>query len=113
MVETLHILVLEDEPNDAALEIAELENAGFQCRWHRVETKEDFLQHLKDNQYDLVLADNNLPSFDGMEALHLFRGQHFEEPFIIISGTIGEEIAIEFQKSRIPRDTRPVAPLAL
>lgn len=99
MVDNLHILVLEDEPNDAVLEIAELENAGFHCQWHRVETKAEFLQSLQDNQYDLVLADNNLPSFDGMEALHLFREQHFEQPFIIISGTIGEEIAIEYLKA--------------
>ena len=94
MVGTLNILLLEDDPNDAALEIA-----GWHCQWNRVETEKEFIQHIEGSHYDLILADNNLPSFSGMEALRLFRKNKFDEPFIVISGTIGEEVAIEFLKA--------------
>ncbi|MDF7801751.1 PAS domain S-box protein [Pontiellaceae bacterium B1224] len=91
----LHLLLLEDEPNDAELNIAALEEAGYRCEWERVETREDFLASLNTAQYDLILSDYKLPSFDGLSALELVLAQDVNTPFILISGTIGEDAAIK------------------
>jgi PAS domain S-box-containing protein len=95
----LNLLVLEDEPNDAELAIAELEHNGFQCTWDRVETKEDFLTRLEENTYELILSDYSMPAFDGMTALKLLQERNIDLPFILISGTVGEEVAIDSLKA--------------
>jgi PAS domain S-box-containing protein len=92
---TLRLLILEDEPNDAELEIAELEAAGYECAWERVDTREDFLDRLGSEEYDLILSDYALPSFDGLTALKLLRERAPHIPFILVSGTLGEDAAIE------------------
>jgi PAS domain S-box-containing protein len=91
---TLHLLILEDEPNDAELEIAALEEAGYVCDWDRVETREDFLERLNASDYDLILSDYALPAFDGLTALSLHLERQADVPFILVSGTLGEEAAI-------------------
>jgi PAS domain S-box-containing protein len=96
---TLRLLVLEDNPNDAELEIAELKEAGYNCDWERVETREDFLARLDEAEYDLILSDYSLPAFDGLTALRLVMERKIDTPFILVSGTLGEETAIESLKS--------------
>jgi len=96
----LRILVLEDDPLDAELEIAALEESGYLCRWERVETRDDFLAQLAlPAAHDLILADYNLPNFDGLTALTLFLERKLDIPFILVSGTVGEETAIESLKA--------------
>ncbi|MDF7807929.1 PAS domain S-box protein [Pontiellaceae bacterium B12219] len=95
----LRLLVLEDQPNDAELEIAELEQAGFDCDWKRVETREGFLAELESPDFDLIISDFALPSFDGLTALSLVRESNVDIPFILVSGTLGEEIAIDSLKA--------------
>lgn len=90
----LRLLILEDEENDAALEIAELEQAGFDCDWRRVETRENFIASLESLDFDLILSDYALPSFDGLTALSLVLKYEIDTPFILVSGTLGEEAAI-------------------
>jgi PAS domain S-box-containing protein len=90
----LRLLVLEDNANDAELEIAELEQAGFDCDWKRVETREHFLAALESPDFDLILSDYALPSFDGLTALSLLLESNVDIPFILVSGTLGEEAAI-------------------
>ncbi len=99
MSTTLRLFILEDDPLDAELMIATLEEAGYDCRWERVETRAAFLAGLDAPDYDLILADYNLPGFDGLTALQLFLERHLDMPFILVSGTIGEETAIESLKS--------------
>lgn len=99
MPTSLRLLILEDEPLDAELIVTTLEDVGYSCEWHRVETKEDFLERLVDFSYDLILADYRLPSFDGLTALKLFKKRDANSPFIIVSGTLGEELAIESLKA--------------
>src|SRR5262249_41111755 len=99
MSNALRILILEDNVYDAELEINVLEEAGYSCRWRRVETREDFLKQLEEPDYDLILADYSLPSFNGLAALKMALELDLDIPFIIISGTIGEEIAIESLKA--------------
>ena len=94
----LNLLILEDDPDDAELEVKELERKGFIIKWMRVETESAFGKALEDKP-DLILADYSLPSFDGMAALRIQQEIAPGIPLIIISGTIGEEIAVEFMKS--------------
>jgi PAS domain S-box-containing protein len=90
----IHLLVLEDNLSDAELIIHELRRAGFEPDWQRVETEADFLAAL-DPTLDLILADYSLPQFDGLRALNLVQERKLDIPFLIVSGTIGEEIAVE------------------
>lgn len=95
MTEKLRILYLEDIPEDAELSIASLEEAGYECEWERVERSEDFLDRLAASEYDLVLSDFQLPTFDGLSALKLFLELDLQIPFVLVSGTIGEETAVD------------------
>ncbi len=99
MSKTLRILFLEDIPHDAEIAIATLKAAGYHCEWERIDTREDFLNRLSSSEYDLVLADYSLPSFDGITAVGLFLERGLDIPFILISGTLGEEAAVEVLKA--------------
>ncbi len=90
---TTRILHLEDSELDAELVRGYLKGAGHDFRLRRVETREDFLEGLTERP-DLILADHALPSFDGFEALTLSRECNPSVPFIFVSGTLGEELAI-------------------
>jgi len=98
MKDTLHILNLEDRQDDSDLIREKLAREGVDCRLVRVETREDFIAALKQGGYDLVLADYSLPAFDGFSALKIAREICPEVPFIFVSGTIGEESAVEILK---------------
>ena len=95
----LKILHLEDNPLDAELVEANLLVGGFEPEILRVDTRPDFIAALENNSFELILADYSLPSFDGLEALQIAREVCPDLPFIIISGALGEELAIETLKS--------------
>ena len=95
----LHILVLEDNMLDAELAIQALDYAGYTCQWDCVDTREAFLARLDGHVYDLVISDYNLPMFDGLSAVQLLRQRDPDLPFILVSGTLGEETAIESLKA--------------
>jgi PAS domain S-box-containing protein len=101
MATILRVLVLEDSPHDAELMIATLEDAGFACRWERGESRAEFLACLTMSplHYDLILADSNVPGFDALAALQLVLDHELDLPFVLVSGTLGEETAIESLKS--------------
>src|SRR6266513_415839 len=94
----LRILHLEDNPTDAELVRGMLEAAGVDCAIRRVETREAFQSALEREQFDLVISDFTLPSFDGLSALTICRHKKPELPFIFVSGTIGEDAAVESLK---------------
>jgi DNA-binding response OmpR family regulator len=94
----LRILYLEDDPKDAELLQATLEAEGMACEVIRVETRDDFLALLTRADLDVILADYSLPSFDGMSALKIAVEKRPELPFLFVSGTMGEEVAIEALK---------------
>ena len=94
----LRILYLEDDPRDAELVQAILQAGGFACAVTRVETRVDFCASLEQSGFDLVLADYTLPSFDGISALKIAVEKRPEVPFIFVSGTLDEEVAIEALK---------------
>ncbi|WP_315790785.1 sensor histidine kinase [Fischerella sp. JS2] len=95
----MRILLLEDSWADAELIGTTLKKSINDCDFVRVETRTDFIKALKTETLDLILADYALPSFDGFSALELARAICPEVPFIIISGILGEERAIETLKS--------------
>src|ERR1700736_3360883 len=94
----LRILSLEDDPKDAELVQETLASDGITCRLTRVETEADFIASLEQGDFDLILADYTLPSFDGLSALKIARKSRPDVPFIFVSGTLGEEVAIEALK---------------
>ena len=91
----IHILHLEDDPLDGELIEAKLEEADLVCRITRVETRNEFEQALGRDALDIILADFRLPMYDGLSALRIVMERRPDIPFIFVSGTIGEEAAIE------------------
>jgi PAS domain S-box-containing protein/putative nucleotidyltransferase with HDIG domain len=90
----LRLLIVEDLPADAELLVLHLEGEGFQLEWQRVQTEADYLTALETNP-DLILSDWLLPLFSGSRALQLMNERGLNIPFIIVSGSIGEETAVE------------------
>jgi PAS domain S-box-containing protein len=97
MATSLKVLILEDRPADAALMVHELRQAGFDPMWRRVETEADYLAHLHAD-LDVILADYALPQFDALRALQLLQEGGWDTPFLIVSGNIGEELAVSAMK---------------
>ncbi len=95
MKSPLRLLLVEDDPVDAELVAATLAEAGLRCTARRVDTRTDFLAALKEGGFDLILADYSIPGFDGMSALALARQEASDVPFLFVSATIGEELAID------------------
>ena len=83
MPQALRVLILEDRPSDARLVVSELRQAGFEPAWERVDTEGDFTKNL-DAAWDVILADYNLPQFDGLRALRLARERTPDVPVIIV-----------------------------
>ncbi len=98
METVLRVLVLEDAPNDAELETNMLQRAGIACESRVVATERDLLEQLDGFDPHVVLSDFSLPSFDGLSALRLVRERRPDIPYIFVSGTIGEERAIDALK---------------
>src|SRR5881409_379438 len=94
----LRILHLEDTPADGELIQSMLEAGGIACTIQRVETPAGFEAALDQGCFDLILSDHTLPCFDGLSALERARQKHPEVPFIFVSGTIGEELAVDSLK---------------
>ena len=95
MPEDIRILILEDQAIDAELVQEELREAGIRSSSLRVDTREAFQRALTEFGPRLILADYQLPSFDGLEALEMAQTRSPEVPFIFVSGVLGEEVAIE------------------
>jgi signal transduction histidine kinase/FixJ family two-component response regulator len=95
----LRVLHLEDDARDTELVQATLEGEGIQSELTRVEREQDFVAALKRERLDLILADYTLPSFDGISALRIAQQDSPDVPFIFVSGTLGEDVAIEALKT--------------
>jgi signal transduction histidine kinase/DNA-binding response OmpR family regulator len=98
MDNSLRILHLEDSPKDAELIEATLAGEGLACEVVLVDTRADFVAALEQGGFDLILADYGLTSFDGLSALRIAKEKCPHVPFILVSGTLGEEVAIESMK---------------
>lgn len=103
----LRALIVEDNERDAALLIRELRRAN-EVTFKRVETAEDMRAALKGQAWDIVISDFSLPMFSAAAALSVLKESGLDLPFIIVSGTIGEETAVEAMRAGahdfIPKD---------
>ncbi|MGV3661719.1 MAG: PAS domain S-box protein [Prosthecobacter sp.] len=90
----LRVLMLEDNPLDAELVLRALRHGGYAPDWQRVESEADYLATLAPG-FDIILSDYEMPSFSAPRALELLKQSGFDIPFIIISGTIGEDVAVD------------------
>jgi DNA-binding NtrC family response regulator len=97
---SLHrILIVEDSEDDAALVVRELGRGGYDVNFERVETATAMAAALEQQTWDLVIADYSLPQFSGTAALELLQSTGLDVPFIIISGSVGEDVAVAVMKS--------------
>ncbi len=95
----LRVLNLEDSPNDAELIAATLDAGGIDCDIIRVDTREKFIAVIDAEGADIILADYSLPAFDGLTALGLVRERFTDLPFLFVTGTMGEEVAVDSLKN--------------
>ena len=95
MSRPLRVLIIEDREPDALLLLRELKQAGFQVSHERVETPEATARALDGSPWDLIISDYHLPRFDANQALALVKERKLDVPFIIVSGAVSEDVAIE------------------
>src|SRR5256885_1934073 len=98
MPTSLNLLLLEDSLNDAELILDMLRDAGFEVASRRVDSQSDFLREL-DQPPDFILSDFSMPQFTARDALRLMQERGLDIPFIVVSGCIGEEMAVECMKA--------------
>lgn len=96
--DTLRVLLLEDNPLDSELTLQELRNGGFNVSADMATNAEDFTRRVQTTQYHIVLADYTLPQWTGMDALQVLCGQGLDTPLILVTGSLGEEKAVECLK---------------
>jgi PAS domain S-box-containing protein len=99
MGKPLRVLIVEDSEDDALLLLRELQRGGYDVEFERVETAMAMLSALAQKTWDLILSDYSLPEFNAPQALEVLKASDLDLPFIIISGTIGEETAVAALKA--------------
>jgi diguanylate cyclase (GGDEF)-like protein/PAS domain S-box-containing protein len=95
----VRVLLVEDSEDDAKLVLQALRRGGFRPTSRRVQTEADLETALSEDSWDVVISDFRMPSFTGLDALRIFRSTGLDLPFILISGTIGEETAVDAMKA--------------
>ncbi len=93
----VEIFILEDQASDYELVLLELKRSGLNCRYRHAKSKEDFINGLND-QIDIILADYNLPQFTALDALEILKERNLKIPFILVTGTQTEEVAVDCMK---------------
>lgn len=97
----LHVLIIEDSIDDAELIIREIQRGGYEVDWERVETKQAMQAALSRQTWDIILSDFSMPQFSALAALSTLKDSGLDIPFIVISGTIGEETAVAALKGGV------------
>jgi PAS domain S-box-containing protein len=93
-MQTLKALLVEDDADDADLLAHKIREAGYELEWTRVDTEADFLASLR-TPPDIIFSDFSIPRFGGLRALEVLRSTGLDVPLILVSGTVGEEVAVE------------------
>lgn len=91
----LRVLIVEDSEEDALLDVEELRRSGFDPLWQRVDTAEEMEAALERGGWELILCDHSMPQFNARMALQLVQARDLDVPFILVSGSVGEEVAVE------------------
>lgn len=95
----LRILLVEDSPDDAEILIWQLKKSGIESEWERVDTAEALRSALENTDWDIVISDYIMPGFSGLAALDILQEKGTDIPFIVVSGKMGEETAVETMKA--------------
>jgi two-component system cell cycle sensor histidine kinase/response regulator CckA len=99
MLSHLNVLIIDDSEDDTILIVRALEKEGFDLSFKRVDNAPALETALEDGSWDLVLSDYSMPAFNAAKALALCQSKIFDAPFIIVSGRIGEEVAVEMMRA--------------
>lgn len=99
MPEALRVLIVEDSVDDTFFILRELQRGGFQVTFERVDTAAGMQAALEEGGWDLVVSDYSMPQFGGIAALRLHQQAGLDIPFIVVSGAMGEELAVEMMKA--------------
>ncbi|ACM18400.1 response receiver histidine kinase [Geotalea daltonii FRC-32] len=99
MPEQIRILILEDSEEDAVLLVRELKKGGMDLSHERIDTPTALERALVQRTWDIIIADYRMPGFNAVEALEILRGTDMDIPFIILSGKIGEDLAVAAMKA--------------
>jgi two-component system, NarL family, sensor histidine kinase UhpB len=99
MSDVLRVLLVEDSEDDAELMRREIRRGGYEPRFHRVADPEAMQRALDEQEWDLVISDYVMPGFGGLEALELFKRRNLDIPFLVVSGHIGEDRAVETMRA--------------
>lgn len=99
MARLLRALIVEDDENDAILVVRDLRRGGYDVTFKRVATREDMVRALEISPWDIVIADYAIPGFGAIAALSIFRKHKLEIPFIVVSGAVGEDVAVETMRA--------------
>ena len=99
MSRPLRVLIVEDSEQDARLLILALRRLDFEPEYRRVETGQAMRDSLDEGTWDIIFSDHSMPAFDAMRALAIYREKGLDIPFIIVSGAIGEEVAVAAMRS--------------
>ena len=94
----LRLLLIEDSENDELLIVRAIKKDGYVLHHQRVDTAEAMIQALQDQQWDIVVSDHNMPNFSAPAALEILQNSDIDIPFIVVSGSIGEEYAVNLMK---------------
>ena len=97
----LRVLILEDNPRDVELCTQELKKAGFDLHADAVDTEEGFAARLQSYDYDLILSDFRIPIWSGVEVFHLLKKSGRDIPLILVTGTLGQEAAVDLIKEGV------------
>ena len=95
MGRALRVLIVEDREADAAILVRELRRSGYDLTYERVETENAMTKALAERTWDLVLSDYSMPQFGALAAVRLVAQANLDVPFIVVSGSVGEEAAVE------------------
>jgi len=99
MNKTLHLLIIEDSEDDVLLLVRELRRAGYEPLFEHIQTREEMRDALMRGAWDVIISDYVMPRFSGLDALHQLQESGLDIPFIIVSGNIGEDIAVGAMKA--------------
>ena len=96
---SLGVLIVDDSDDDAKLMIRQFQKGGYDPKWERVETAEAMEAALEQQEWDVILCDYKMPRFSAPAALKIVQEKNIDIPFIIVSGAIGENMAVAAMKS--------------
>ncbi len=101
MIQDLKLLLIEDNDDDALLLERILKKDGFNLEIKRIQSEEEMLQAISEETFDIVISDYSLPKFSGPRAFEIFKTKKIDIPFILLSGNVGEDIAVSMMKAGV------------